>query len=156
MARRIPPSFDFFPEDFLVGTWDMEPVAVGMYIRLLCYQWSHGKIKNQRVSVIRITGASDDEYEANWESAVLPKFIEEDGYLFNHRLDTARDAAIERQRTYVENGKKGGRPKKTKRFPSEKPSENQTLSPGETKTKPTGEMGDGRRKKEEGREKRCL
>lgn len=63
MARTRPPSFDFYPDDFISGTQSMHPLARGMYITLLCYQWSYGTIpdpNNVRL-MMQVTGAMPDE-----------------------------------------------------------------------------------------------
>ena len=93
MARKRPPSFDFYPGDFLAGTMSMEAAEVGVYIRLLCYQWEHDTIPNDERALARITGTFPDEFSVIWPK-VKAKFIstngELSGGLYNERLEGER------------------------------------------------------------------
>jgi len=93
MARKRPPSLDFYPGDFLAGTMAMEADEVGAYIRLLCYQWEHDTIPNDRRAIALITGTLPSEFDRVW-SKVRDKFSTtnglDDGDLFNERLEAER------------------------------------------------------------------
>lgn len=39
-----PPAFQFYPDDFLAGTMHFTDAEAGLYIRLLCVQWSKGQL----------------------------------------------------------------------------------------------------------------
>jgi len=51
-----PPAFQFYPDDFIGGTCDLSAEEVGVYIRLLCYQWSRGAIPEDAAKLARIAG----------------------------------------------------------------------------------------------------
>ena len=93
MVRKRPPSFDFFPGDFMAGTLGMELAEVGAYIRLLCYQWEHETLPNDERTLARIAGAFPDEFSKIWPN-VKTKFIstngEADSSLYNERLEAER------------------------------------------------------------------
>jgi len=93
MARKRPPSFDFFPGDFMAGTLGMELAEVGAYIRLLCYQWEHETLPNDERTLARIAGAFPDEFSTIWPN-VKTKFISTNGEanssLYNERLEAER------------------------------------------------------------------
>lgn len=78
-----PPAFQFYADDFLAGTFAMTDEEVGQYIRMLCYQWSHG-------------GATQEDLLAHIRSKrisprVLAKFkVCDDGLLRNERMERVR------------------------------------------------------------------
>ena len=99
------PAVLFYTSDFLSGTCGLTMDERGQYITLLCVQHLQGHLseKTIRLSVGEI---SED---------VRAKFVEdEQGLLFNPRMDEekAKRAAFVTAR--VINGKKGGRPSKVK------------------------------------------
>jgi len=113
MTRNHPPSFDFYPDDFLGGTVGMHPLARGIYISLLCHQWSHGSIPNPANirQYVQITGAMPDELEEHL-SDVLRKFEQrEDGLLVNNRIEKEYRKKIEIREKRVVSGKAGANAK---------------------------------------------
>jgi uncharacterized protein YdaU (DUF1376 family) len=114
------PAFQFYPADFIMGTSMMTAEEVGGYIRLLCHQWSAGLIPNKVKLLKQLTGVFDDESI----ETILTKFVEdEEGNLYNERLENIRkgyEDYVEKQKI---NGSKGGRPKNPKK---PKPLKNET------------------------------
>lgn len=101
------PAFLFYPEDFMAGTAHMPPLAVGVYIRCLCHQWSHGSIPSDQTAIGRLCGALPDEIATAWPM-VAGKFSDAgEGTLANKRLESVRAelAAISRRR--AKSGKLG-------------------------------------------------
>tara|TARA_R100001369_G_scaffold80222_1_gene110480 strand:- start:424 stop:1110 length:687 start_codon:yes stop_codon:yes gene_type:complete len=100
-----PPAFQFYPQDFITGVMYLTMEERGMYITLLCIQWSKNRIPKKRLGLILGT-----EWE-NVPELVKDKFIDNGDYLINERLF----AISEDRRKFIEkqsiNGKKGGRPK---------------------------------------------
>lgn len=90
------PAFQFYPQDFLVGTAEMSPAEVGAYIRLLCYQWSKGGLPNDQQKCAMMAGCDGNAVASIWH-----KFgICDDGKMRNGRLEQVRaeqDAYRERQ-----------------------------------------------------------
>ena len=105
------PAFLFYPESFLVGVMYMTDEEVGQYIKLLCIQHQKGHIP--------------DSIMKRYLPAVQEKFIkDEDGYWYNERLEYEIDRRASYTNAMRENGKKGGRPKKSSKKeeqPAEQP-----------------------------------
>jgi uncharacterized protein YdaU (DUF1376 family) len=106
-----PPAFQFYPDDFLGGTAKFSDAEVGLYVRLLCAQWSEGGLTDDDAD-LRSYGKPSAEGVTPIER-IKAKFTKaEDGKLRQRRLEEER----EKQRLYREsrsnNGKHGGRPSK--------------------------------------------
>lgn len=109
-----PPAFQLYTDDFVAGTISMSLEQVGAYIRLLCYQWSHGAIPADAGGRARAAGADLAAWPAIW-CALEPKFPGDR----NPRLEAVRAermAFIESRRVNGAKGapfgKLGGRPKR--------------------------------------------
>lgn len=93
-----PPAFQFYADDFIGGTVDFSAKEVGHYMRLLCYQWSHGSIP------------ADDERRLNLicggkpSSNVRAKFPKVDSVWVNSRMETER----KKQQDFREERSKSG------------------------------------------------
>jgi uncharacterized protein YdaU (DUF1376 family) len=103
MTRKSP-AFSFYPDSWIGGTALMSSEEKAIYIDLLCVAWLHRKFTlDQALNFCR--GSSRESVER----VVLDKFREEnDGFFVNPRLEEERS----KQQSRIENGKKGGRPKK--------------------------------------------
>ena len=91
MARTKPPSFDFFPDDFIAGTYHLTPEAVGIYVRLLCFQWNNGSIPSDENELARIAGVDADAMRTHMRTVVLKFMQDECGGLKNARLERERE-----------------------------------------------------------------
>lgn len=102
------PAFQFYAQDFLTGTMYLTNEEIGIYIKMLAKQWTDEKIPKKRLGFL---------VGYDWENLsdeLKSKFEDKGEYVVNKRLEKERDRKerfIERQR---ENGKKGGRPPKSK------------------------------------------
>jgi len=77
------PTFPFYSQDFLVGTFGMEDAAVGKYIRLLALQHQTGHLPEK--TMLKICGGEMDP-------EVLLKFtLDSAGNYYNERLDEVID-----------------------------------------------------------------
>ena len=102
MTKR--PAFQFYPSDFLVGTAILTPEETGIYIRLLCYQWTNGGLPNH-VSILARLAACEDE--SSVDAVMKLKFEEgEDGKLYNNRLEEVRQEQEQYREKQRENAKK--------------------------------------------------
>ena len=115
-----PPAFQFYPQDFITGVMYLTMEERGIYITLLCIQWSKNKIPKKRLGLI---------IGMEWQSVpelVQDKFTDEGDYLINQRLfkiSEERRIFVEKQ---VLNGRKGGRPTKQLK-PNQNPKESSSL-----------------------------
>lgn len=122
------PAFQFYPQDFLVGTADLTSEEVGGYIRLLCYQWAKGSLPNDDKKLMQLSGISDGLSLGN----VSVKFrLCPDNLRRNDRLEAVRLEQEEYRRKQAENGQKGGNPnfKVGKKNPYYKPKDNPPDNP---------------------------
>lgn len=102
-----PPAFQFYVDDFLGGTVAMTHDERGLYITLLCVQWSQGSISSGDFE--RIAGGS---FSGSLER-VKAKFSEcKDGLFRNQRLEFEREKQSAYRLSRSNNGSKGGRPLK--------------------------------------------
>lgn len=101
---RKAPAFQFYADDFLAGTSDMNAEEVGAYIRLLCHQWTKGGIPNDEDRAGRMAGLMGSPSLRY----VLAKFsLCDDGMLRNDRLEQVRaeqEAYKTKQATAGRNG----------------------------------------------------
>jgi len=109
MARNKPPSFDFYPDDFVGGTMGMHPCARGIYITLLCHQWSHGAIPSPTNirQFVQITGAMPDELQEHLPEVLLKFEPRENGSFINARMEREYARKVEIREKRSEFGKSG-------------------------------------------------
>lgn len=79
------PAFQFYAENFLVGTAEMSSEEVGGYIRLLCHQWHKGKLPDNDRVLSKLSGCRRSAL-----IIVRKKFVCQDGFLINVRLEHER------------------------------------------------------------------
>lgn len=80
-----PPAFQFYADDFLAGTFSMSNEERGLYITLLCRQWTQGHVTSDEVMRLGSTAAQPSI------NHVLTKFQpDEAGNLKNARLELER------------------------------------------------------------------
>lgn len=97
------PAFQFYPQDFLVGTAEMTPFEVGIYIRLLCYQWSKGGLPDDDSKLAALAGC-----DGNAVASVRHKFgICDDGKLRNARMELVRADQVDYRARQAKNALKG-------------------------------------------------
>ena len=108
---KRPATVDFSFSEFAAEVAGMHPCAVGIYIRLLCYQWANGHVPRCTVTAMRIAGASPEDFEAHW-ATVGARFQTADYGLVNihARSLIEKKMAISEARSAC--GRMGGRPKK--------------------------------------------
>ena len=131
-----PPAFQFYADDFLAGTFTMTLEERGLYITLLCRQWTQGHVTPDEVSRLGSTAVQPAV------NHVLTKFQpDENGNLKNARLEAERgkqnafralqaakgrasaEARLNRGSTAVQpSGEPKGQPKPNSPSPSPSPS----------------------------------
>lgn len=86
-----PPAFQFYADDFLSGTSEMSPEEVGIYIRLLCHQWTKGGLPTDEPRLARMAGIDANAMVLPSLSYVLAKFVASPGGLLkNDRMERVR------------------------------------------------------------------
>lgn len=97
------PAFQFYVQDFLIGTAHFTAEETGAYIRLLCYQWDNGFIEDDDQKLKKISGISVKKMEN-----ILKKFSKsKDGQLKNIRLEKERKKQLDLRKRRSDAGKKG-------------------------------------------------
>lgn len=88
------PFFPFYPDDFwgseAVETMTME--AAGLYVAMLSRSWRRGSIPADPAALKALFGGRCRAWDESL-AMVLPCFYEEDGRLYNRRLEDERDIA---------------------------------------------------------------
>jgi uncharacterized protein YdaU (DUF1376 family) len=97
------PAFQLYAQDFLTGIMYLTNDEVGMYIKMLCKQWTDGKIPKKRLGFL--TGKDWDSMTEELRN----KFIDMGSYVVNQRLEDERLKRLNFKKRQSENGKKGGR-----------------------------------------------
>jgi len=124
-----PPAFQFYADDFFAGVATMTDAEAGIYIRLICLEWSKGFLDERSLRAATFDGDIDLAREV-----LESKFIQnEEGYWFNERLEKVRE--IQQSRTRA--GSKGG--STTQANAKQTPSKSPTFASGfasEAKVKP--------------------
>jgi len=99
-----PPAFQFYPKDFIVddkvAVMNME--ARGVYITLLCFCWNNNGLTNDQEELKEMCG-NPENWEKIWKK-VGKCFHENNGKLYNKRLDKER----KKQEFWREKSKEGG------------------------------------------------
>jgi len=87
------PAFLFYPSDFQAGTMFLNDEQVGKYIRLLCAQFHHGRLKKEHM--INICKTYDQD--------IFSKFKKDsEGLFYNARLEEE----IQKRKAYSESRRK--------------------------------------------------
>ena len=86
-----PPAFQFYANDFMDATKFMDANAVGLYIRCLCTQWTHGALPSDLKVLARGMGMEHSEVLECW-TALACKYVDAgDGTMYNVRLEQIRE-----------------------------------------------------------------
>jgi uncharacterized protein YdaU (DUF1376 family) len=97
-----PPAFQFYADDFLSGTMAMTNEEAGLYIRLLCLQWSQGAITSIEIERLGYGMAQPSV------SHVAAKFKDDGkGKLRNERMEIVRGEQQAYRANRSESGKRG-------------------------------------------------
>lgn len=102
-----PPAFQFYANDFMDATRFWSAIAVGLYVRCLCIQWTQGSIPSDVRTLAKGVGMDFEEFEQAWR-VVSSKFEEQpDGSLKNRRLEDVRSRQEEVSSKRSEAGRLG-------------------------------------------------
>jgi uncharacterized protein YdaU (DUF1376 family) len=102
-----PPAFQFYADDFLAGTFSMSNEERGLYITLLCRQWTQGHVTPEEVARLGSTVVQP------CVNHVLTKFKQDEaGNFKNERMEMERA----KQNTFREKQSEKGRRSAQLRF----------------------------------------
>lgn len=121
-----------FTEDFIAGTQNLTNEEIGVYIRLLCFNWNKRcrGLPSNNMELYRIANCITDDEKQACNKIIKDFFIYINDHYQNERQLEEYLYISRRMNASRENGKKGGRPKK----PSENPP-TPTPTPTNTKTR---------------------
>ena len=103
-----------FTEDFVAGTQHLTNQEIGIYIRLLCWNWNKrcSGIPNNKETYYRIASAFADHEKFSCEKVIKENFVLVNEHWQNERQLQEYLYITKRIEASKENGKLGGRPKK--------------------------------------------
>ena len=85
------PAFQTYAADFYMDTAGWDPYAVGIYWRLLMYEWINGALPTELEELTRIGGAKVKTFNHFWNHQVSSKFsVNGNGKLINRRMEEVR------------------------------------------------------------------
>lgn len=134
-----------FIGDYIAATTHLTTEQHGAYLLLLMTAWNRGgKLPTCEEQLAHICHC-DKKAWMRVRSAILPFFLQEDGFYVQERLKVEYDRAVRNLEKQRANGRKGGRPKREKPSESANPSATQQEpmgfdwdNPNESQTEPGG------------------
>ena len=108
-----------FTEDFVAGTQHLTNQEVGIYIRLLCFNWNkrcYG-IPNDSMTQYRIANCFTDSEKISCDNIIKEFFVLVNDHFQNERQLQEYLYISRRMEASKENGRLGGRPKKPRTEP---------------------------------------
>ena len=116
-----------FTEDFIAGTAHLSAQSLGIYIRLLCFNWNKrcSGIPKDKETQYRIASCFTNSECSSCDNVIKEFFVLVNDHYQNERQLQEYLYISRRMEASKENGKLGGRPKK----PSTEPSENLDKTP---------------------------
>ncbi len=118
------PAFQLYAADFYMDTVEWSSTQVGIYFRLLMYEWVNGVLPNDEKRLARIAGTDPGNFKKTWAQDIAKKFSpNSDGNLINRRMEEVRLEQQEYRKSQREAGLRGVEVKKKKGiFPFDKSS----------------------------------
>ena len=128
-----------FTEDFIAGTQALTNEEIGIYIRLLCYNWNKrcSGIPCDNMKYYRIASCFTESEKESCHKILEQFFIQVGEHFQNERQLQEYLFITRRMEASKENGKLGGRPKKPSLEPRVKPKVNLDETPPTPTTTPT-------------------
>ena len=109
MAKAAP-AFQFYAQDFYMGTSDLSAAARGCYISMICMSWTAGPIADNLNSIAKAMswGPMDPPFADLWAEIKGKWTLGPDGWT-NDRLEAIRAAQEANRQKQSERGKAGGK-----------------------------------------------
>jgi len=114
-----------FTNDFIAGTQHLTNLEVGIYIRLLCYNWNKGcsGIPSDNITYYRIASCHTHNEKEACDAVLKEFFVLLESNIYQNERQLHEYLYISRRMiASKKNGKLGGRPKKPSIEPSTQPS----------------------------------
>lgn len=92
------PAFQLYAADFYMDTAHWSVDEIGIYTRLLFFQWINRDLPNDEVRLARIAGCSTKRFQKGWQSIKVKFILLGNGQLQNIKMEDVR----EEQRKYSE------------------------------------------------------
>jgi uncharacterized protein YdaU (DUF1376 family) len=103
------PAFQFYASDFVDDTMEWTPLEVGIYMRLLCFQWINKSLPQEKNRMARLSGCTEKEFSDAWETIKSKFYVNGDGRIYNKKLENIRIAQDEYREKQRISGVKGAR-----------------------------------------------
>ena len=103
------PAFQFYAGDFLsdLNVQIMTMAQRGIYITLLAMEWIEGSLPSD-MKTLKVLCGQHPNFEDDWNS-IKHCFYEENGRIYNRRLESERNNMISYRERMSSNGKKGAK-----------------------------------------------
>lgn len=103
-----PPAFQLYAADFCMDTLDWTATQVGVYMRLLMYEWVNGGLSPKIANLARIGGVDPRNMQKMWSTVIAKKFTTDGaGLLVNKKLERVRAEQAKYRKSQAEKGKRG-------------------------------------------------
>ena len=107
-----PPAFQFYAADFDTSTRSWTPSHVGIFMRLLIYQWINGPLPATIPELARIAGSDIRNMKRAWSMCIAKMYTTVDseqrtcvGWV-NLRLEEEREKQLNYRKSQAEKGEK--------------------------------------------------
>lgn len=102
-----PPSFPFYPADWLLGTLTFSLAEDGAYLRLVMHQWNAGSVPGDDLAAVaRILRVTEREARPIW-ATISAKFVRgDDGLWRNARVEKQRAEKVRYHEAQAEKGRR--------------------------------------------------
>lgn len=102
MKTKKAPAFQFYASDFYMDTIAWTDEMVGLHIRLLCQQWTNGKIESDENYPVHLT----EKQKKNFDK-IRGKYEEKNGFFFNKKLMKVKQKRDEFIKKAIKTGTEG-------------------------------------------------
>ena len=108
------PAFQLYASDFDMDTasWDNE--EVGIYFRLLMYQWVNGSIPADTKRLAKIVRMGHKKFQNSWQIIFLKFTKKDENNLINKKMEKVRAEQIKYRESQSEHGLRGIEAKRKK------------------------------------------
>lgn len=89
------PAYQMYAQDFDMDTASWPNIAVGIYQRLLNYEWVNSGLPKDLRELARIAREKQKKFDQNWNQFINQKFHENgNGLLINNKMENVRQTQV--------------------------------------------------------------